>query len=280
MMASSKCVDSVDMMRRDPRLRLLPLGARALFVLLVDALEQMPEHVFCLGNRPGSIEELASLVAAPQTEVETHLETLLHMNLLTRRATDGALTLPGTPTVDHATVARENGGLGGRPRKGETCEEARARRSQGNLKLVIVGGNSETQETQEKPSGVNASRVRVTTTTLPRELAKQSVEVEKFAIEMAKVAGLKSGTLNAGPIAEWLAAGIGEQVIRETIAKVARRQGYAAAKVHSLRYFDRAIHEAHAMQPKPNDPVSKDLADRWEIWISGGRCGPMPRQAA
>jgi hypothetical protein len=37
MMASSKCVDAVDMMRRDPRLRLLPLGARALFVLLVDA---------------------------------------------------------------------------------------------------------------------------------------------------------------------------------------------------------------------------------------------------
>jgi hypothetical protein len=281
MMACSRCANVLDALRRDPRLRIIPLGARALFILLAEALEQLPGRAFCLGNRPGSTAEIALMVSASETEVETHLESLLECQLLIRRATDGALTMPEMPAADHATAARQNGGLGGRPRSGETSEQARARRAQGHFKLPIIGGQSETQETQEKPNRANPPRACATTTKL-KELIKQSCDVSDFAAEMARVAGVDPGrrTLDSRPITGWFDDGIPQSLIHKTIADVARRESYSAGEVHSFRYFDKPIREAHARQPQPGNPVSKARADQWEAWINGGCQGSKPSWAA
>jgi hypothetical protein len=161
-------------LRRDPRLRVAPLGARALFILLADTLEGLPQRAFCLGNRPASTAEIAMWIAAPETEVETHLKTLIEFGLLTRRSSDGALMMPEAIPVDQASSARQNGALGGRPRNGETPEEARNRRAQGHLKLPIAGGRLETQQTQAKPSNENpvCPGTTTTTTTLPKVLTR------------------------------------------------------------------------------------------------------------
>jgi len=272
---------AMDLLTRDPRLRILPLGARALFLLLWDALEQLPDRVFCLGDRLGSVADIALLVSASETEVGTHLETLLGTKLLTRRVTDGALMLPvGTP-AEHGAVARQNGGLGGRPRRGETAEQARARRAQGNFKLPIVGGLSETEETQQKPSGAEIPRARATTAS-QKELAKQPREISIFAAEMANLAGLSpaGGPRDLRAIEDWIAAGISMALICDTITKVVHRESYSAGSVRSFRYFDKAIREAFAMQPQPGDAASKGRADQWEAWIGGGCRGPTPKLAA
>jgi hypothetical protein len=275
--------DVTDALRRDPRLRIIPLGARALFILFADALELFPERAFCIGDRPASVAEMALLVSAPETEVQTHLETLLQVELLKRRANDGALMLAEIPSFDHAITARQNGSQGGRPRCGETAEQARSRRSQGNLKLPIVGGRCKAQETQEKPSFETQPPAReATTTNLQTELSASMLEVSEFGVEMMHLARLKLRPNNKtfDPIKEWLAEGFSEPLVRETIANVARRQSYTADNVSTFRYFDKAIRDAHARRPQPSDPQTKQQADRWEAWIDRGCQGPSPRLAA
>jgi hypothetical protein len=289
MMAYSRCADVVAALSRDPRLRVIPLGARALFVLVADMLEQFPERAFCLGSRPASVAEISLLVSAPETEVETHLKTLIEFGLLIRRATDGALMRSEIPPADEASAARQNGSLGGRPRSGETSDEARTRRSQGHLKLPIKGGRLETQETQEKPSHGNQTRAHpatttttTTTTTVPKELTQQSREVSALGADMGTVAGLrqKPGGVNLTPIAGWLNDGISESLIRATITNVAGRESYVAHEVHSFRYFEKAIREAHDKLRQSSDSGVKERADQWEEWINSNRNGPAPALAA
>src|SRR5690242_8558554 len=113
----------------DPRLRVIPLGARGLFLSLEPELARMPDRAFCMGQRAATVAEIALLVSAPEAEVEAHLPILLEAQLLCRRMSDGALMLPSDCRDDQAMAARHNGALGGRPRRGETSDEARLRRA-------------------------------------------------------------------------------------------------------------------------------------------------------
>src|SRR4051812_11058040 len=111
----------------DPRLRVIPLAARGLFLSLKSELARMPGGAFCMGQRAATIAEVARLVSAPEAEVEAGLQILLEVQLLCRRAADGALMLHSDREDNQAATARRNGALGGRPRQGETSDEARVR---------------------------------------------------------------------------------------------------------------------------------------------------------
>ena len=103
----------------NPKLRIVPLAARGLFMMLVDVLEQLPGQTLSCNDRPASAAEIARMVSAPETEVETHLKTLVETGLLVRKQADGAISMPEAPSMDQAVSARQNGALGGRPHAAE-----------------------------------------------------------------------------------------------------------------------------------------------------------------
>jgi hypothetical protein len=270
--ASRRCYDA--------RLRVIPLGARGLFLSLEHELAQMPDCAFCMGQRAATVAEIALLVSAPEAEVEAYLPILLEVQLLCRRMTDGALMLPGDCQDSQATAARRNGARGGRPRQGETSDEARLRRTQGHLKLPIPGGLSKTQETQAKPSAETQANPHGTTTSL-NKVPSQS-EVDELGAELTKLARLDAdrASLSFAPIRRWLVDGISPSVIREAVRCVADRGNYSPSNIYSFDYFNKAVRETRVVISRQEDPASKESADQWEAYIAGGCIGPRPRQAA
>ncbi|MFT8920621.1 hypothetical protein [Acetobacter sp.] len=99
-------------------------------------------------------------------------------------------------------TARQNGGAGGRPRKGESAEQARARRAreveqqqaQRHMPLVtsVAGGKTETQNPKKKPNGFSVTENSVSSVSIDLELERDtyipsssiSGEIEKTKIEL------------------------------------------------------------------------------------------------
>lgn len=98
------------------------------------------------------------LVSESQTEVETHLETLIAEQLILREGE--TLVCPMLREASARTAAnRRNGAGGGRPRKGETAEEMHRRR-QRELILPIEGGAPEKPTETERWNTPSAGAVR------------------------------------------------------------------------------------------------------------------------
>lgn len=274
------CHDWMEMLRADPRLRTMSLGARMLWLHLVDSLSRLPEPgVFVLGSRVGSNREIALLVSATETEVETHLETLLETHLVTRRESDGALMIAMPVAAARTSVNRENGGKGGRPRRGETAESA-YRRRQGNLTMAITGGKTETQETELQTDAGENPRARGLTCTLTKETTKPP-DILVFGNELAELAGLDParGMFDFIPLKTWLDSGASADLIRETITAVAARPSYRAANVKGLSYFNGAIADALRAAPRL-DPArearAKEYNDEFDLYVANGCRGTPP----
>jgi hypothetical protein len=273
----------MEALRRDPRLRLVPLAARALWLLLADALAQMPEPgVFRLGLRVGSVREVSLLVSAEETEIETHLETLLETGLVTREA-DGALSVPLPATGSRRTVAAQgNGRLGGRPRRGETAEQARLRRAQTSLMMPISGGVAETQETHGEThlAGAAAAAREEKESKQPRE--ETQVSLDALGAELAEIAGLDPvrGTYDYRPVMDWRGQGISDALLRQVVAEVAARPGYRPPQ--TLGYFRRPVADAVAagrMAARPLATTRPEITAYLaavEAWERGGRDGRAP----
>ena len=297
MSRSCACRRVMDALRNDPRLRLAPLGARALWVLLVDAMANLPEPgVFKLGSRVGSMAEIALLVSAGLTEVETHIETLLETGLLVRRELDGAIAIPDAGALQRWAAARRNGSFGGRPRKGETPEQSRQRRAQGEFLMPIGGGLGCMAETQGNPEITQeplAGASGLLTTT--EEALSKSREVSPEAVaalasELAEIAELDPArSLWTGrEVATWLAMGATGAMLREVIAAVAGRPGYRAQAVRGLGYFDGAVRDRLGTQrgeraAPPVDSAREAAAEEFNrlfaAWTAGGMAGPAPKLA-
>lgn len=265
----------------NPRLRLLPLAARALLIQLVDVASSWPEAGgLRLGGRALSNREIALLVSAEETEVSNLLENLRETGFVNRAETDGALVLPVSEVS-----ARTGADRGGRPRRGETAEMRRQRLAQGNLILPIAGGAA---PAAEKPRETEVSE---TPASLASSLKKEEAsELMALGTELETVAGLDPAKhrYDFRPVAAWLAAGIAASVIRDTISAIAGRPGYRDRGVRSFAYFDQAIRDAAratppAPPPPPTDPAREAACAAFnhatQRWRDYGMLGQPPRLA-
>lgn len=263
----------------DARLATLPMAAKWMWLTLAERAAETPDGVLRLGSAFGFLTGIAMLIQAAETEVETHWETLAARGLVVREG--DAVTLPDLPMqAARASVARANGAAGGRPRRGETPEQARLRRAQASLMLPVEGGVG-------KPTGTEPGNpeVSVTTTTVesvsvssspPPKPAREETP-SSIGAAVAELAGLDPirQRFDYLPVRDWLAAGMTRAFILETVGQVVDRPGYQPGRISSLRYFDRALRAAWedaappSRRAEPERPANPRAA-AIEAWIASG----------
>jgi hypothetical protein len=302
----------MDALRADPRLATLPLAARMVFLLLAEAAAETQETGWIPFAEP---RRIALLIRCTETEAETHLETLIAEGLIL--AERGGLGVPIVrEAADRAAVARRNGAAGGRPRKGETPQQAYARR-QGSLPLPIAGGKpSETQHA--KPAAPTTTTTTTTSTSsgggVTFQLGKETESIPgsgkvvcrareaetqewvSLGVEVAELAGLDGarGGFDYRPVQAWLNAGYPAEAIRAAVERIAARPGYDPLLVRTLRYFDGAVAEEAARlkaeaeaapRPRTAEDFEREAAEQRELedWVQAvreGRDVPMPARIA
>jgi hypothetical protein len=223
------------------------------------------------------------LVSAPETETETHVETLLETGLLVREA-DGALAVPLPASTSRRSVAAQgNGRLGGRPRRGETAEQARLRRAQTSLMMPISGGGAETQETHGETSLAGAkAAAAIEIESKQQQQETQQADIGELGAELAEIAGLDPvrGTYDFRPVMDWRGQGIGDALLRQVVAEVAARPGYRVPQ--TLGYFRRPVADAVAAGRTVARPLATTRPEitaylaAVEAWERGGRDGRAP----
>jgi hypothetical protein len=259
-------------MATDPRLVTLPMAAKWLWLSLAERAAEHPDGVIPLGSGFGFLTGIAMLIQAAEPEIETHWETLVARGLARREG--DAVVIPDLPTVTaRAATARANGGLGGRPRRGETPEQARLRRAQGAMLLPVAGGAAKPRETQREPVGSGATTTVNSTSQLVVSAGETRVSHSALGAELAETAGLDPvrARFDYRPVREWLDAGIDPDTIREAVAAVVARPGYDPARVTSLRYFAPRLAEAQAASaPPPIPSAPTGMAAAILAWAADG----------
>ena len=238
-----------------------------LFLLVAEAATRGP--VF--GVVPfAETKRVSLLVSAEETEVETQMETLMREGLI-RSGDAGGLVVPMLlDAPPRSEAARRNGAAGGRPRKGETPEAARARR-QRELLLMLPGGRDvETQETQApKP----APETGFSTTTTYSQVVQSvgsgaSAETPAWVSlgeELAELVGMDGarGGYDYRPVQAWLQAGRSAETIRAAVTRVVSRPGFRREAVRSFGYFAQAVAEQPVSLGGPRvEPMSREEEDR------------------
>ena len=272
------------------RLRLCCLAAEFLFqrIFLAMAGSDEPGALRFVGSKLGLAALVASLVCKPETEVETHLQTLLEIGLLQLRE-DGVLALPvyAGGTSRKAEAARNNGLKGGR--RGKDGLTAYQRR-QGNLLLPVAGGRALTSqaeaqtETHAEPTGISLS-LKPKTEELKLKPAVDSAEFNRIGRAAFEAAGfdLAKDRPNWGIVRQWLADGATEAVILRTVADVAERMRARGNPPKHMGAFTGAIQQAMAAEPAAIPPAEQAAREAWRaaiaVWEADARYGrlmPMP----
>lgn len=250
-----------------PLFRVAPAGAKWLMFALVKELAK-PANA---GAIPFSdAGRVSLLVSVSVSEVETYLAILLETGLLVQDA-GGALTCPALEgLLARTSRAAENGRKGGRPRRGESAEEA-MRRRQGHLMLPV----------EAKPTKPTAESSRAALTTLesnPSISQSDARELYALTARLAQLAGMDParGGYNGAPIRGWLAKGATPELLEEVVERVA---GRSRNPITSFQYFARAVDEAmEAARPAtPAETQSSPWADALDAHIlAGGRPERFP----
>jgi hypothetical protein len=233
----------IEMTERDPALMLAPPGARFAFVALMRLAARMnTDGVVAFGSAIRNLAEVSIAVAISETELRTHVETLVDRGVLVREG--DALVCPALREAGRkAAAARANGGLGGRPRRGETVEAMRARR-QGSMLLPVAGGKptgTESETLSRVTAASSSEREESKQASKPREETETVMGVGRRVLEAAGIDEARwMGTF--AEVRAWLAAGYAPELIVETVAAVAARPKYRPPV--SLRYFAEAIRDA------------------------------------
>ena len=227
----------------DPRFALAGVAASAIWLRLVRAVQQLGDgSVFRMGSASVSVGDIAMVIRTQETETEPALNRLLELGLLAREA-DGAWSIPWLAEgAARTNAARHNGLRGGRPRKGETPEQAMARR-QGHLPLPIEGG----RETDAKPNA-ESSRASIESSSLSSPPPSQSLDARELVAlveELAEIAGMDParGGYNGAAVRGWLARGATPELLRDVVRRVRAR---SQAAIGTFAYFNRAVEEAVA----------------------------------
>ncbi len=169
-------------------------------------------------------------------------------------------------------TARQNGGAGGRPRKGESAEQARARRAremeqqqaQRHMPLVatVAGGKTETENPNKKPNGFSVSENSVSSVSIDLELERDkyissgsiSGETEKpktelddalvrrVAARMVSVAGMQDQISFGVSLArKWIGLGATEEIIISAIQEQQAAIRNNGEEPRRLKVFEAAV---------------------------------------
>lgn len=172
-MTECACEAAMLWLRRDHRLATLPLSAKAMWIALASHAADTDDGVLAIGTAYPLHTGVAMLVQCAEVEVKPALDMLIGAGFVSVHA-DTAIRLVGfgrpvgqaAPATDVGRLiaqARANGRRGGRPRKGETIEQARARR-QRELMLPVVGGketgNRKPETETQKPEAPKGAENR------------------------------------------------------------------------------------------------------------------------
>lgn len=286
------CKGLMEIARRDPRLKLVPSAARWLWLMLADQLADAAEPgVFRFGVFLGVAREISALLAMPETEVETHLETLLQLGLLARAA-DGALIVPALAEQS----ARR--GVGGRRRKGETAEEYQARQrrmreGQRQLPLMQDLGGGKTPETPAETRAPPGQPAKLAEASAEERPADAAADLVKLGDRLAELAGLDAarGTFSYACVRGWLALpGATAERILAVVRPITERGDFP--RISHLGYFSRAVREAAESwgAPAVAAPPSPEAERRarearaynaeMQKWQDNGCWGPQPTPPA
>ncbi|MCP1229425.1 hypothetical protein [Acetobacter fabarum] len=169
-------------------------------------------------------------------------------------------------------TARQNGGAGGRPRKGESAEQARARRAreveqqqaQRHMPLVatVAGGKTETQNPNKKTNGFSVTENSVSSVSIDLELERDkyilsdsnSGETEKpktelddalvrrVAARMVSVAGMEDQIGFGMSLArKWMGLGATEETIISAIQEQQAAIRNNGEEPRRLKVFEAAV---------------------------------------
>lgn len=265
------CSKLLDQLRTDPRLRALPLAARAVWLEIVAGLV-----AFAPTGRirlPNSVpESVARWVGGSVTEIETHLQTLAGLGLVAIDDDGQGLSVPEiVAAAKRSEINRINGLKGGAPRKHRPPDPR-----QGEMKHVIPGGRAEAEKTEPEP---NVSRARVDDERDQKKRSSSPPPWIPVAVKVADALGLsETARWNLRPVAQWLADGADEAMLLDIAREV---RGRTEAEIGSVNYMGRAVTQALAeRKAAAPTPGFQDLMAARQRWVEGGMVGPSPLLAA
>jgi hypothetical protein len=264
----------------DPRLATLPMAAKWMWLQLAERAAATEDGVLRLGSAFGFLTGIAMVIQCAETEAETQWPVLEARGLLARQGDDVHVPEVAGQVTRRAAQARINGLKGGRTRKGETPEQARARRAQGALLLPVEGGEAppEAKPTEtEQPKPVSPVLVVTESKTLPGSPPPEAArEASSIGCAVAQRAGLDPvrQRFDYQPVREWLAMGADRAAILAAVGEVSDRAGFEPNRVRSLRYFtpavERALADREARRPARADGPLTGKAAAIEAWMNDG----------
>lgn len=261
------CSKLLDQLRTDPRLRALPLAARAVWLEIVAGLVAFAPAGRIRFPHPVT-EAVARWVGGSETEIETHLETLAQLGLVSLDDDRRGLAVPElAAAAARSEINRINGLKGGRPRKHRPPDP-----SQREMLLASRGGRAETEKTETEP---RPSHACVDDDSDRIERSSSHPEWVSIGLELAEILDLPDqARWNTRCVAQWLADGADRAMLVDIANEVRARTD---ARIGSLRFIvrevERALAERKAAAPTPG---FQDLMAARQRWVEGGMVGPSP----
>lgn len=287
------CARLLAMLERDA-LRLAGLAAQAVLLRLMTRAHELGSDGFLpVGSGSvsgiGNLTELSQVLTVSETDLQTQIETLVARGVLV--VEPGGIACPEIRDgARKVAAARQNGAAGGRPRRGETPAEARARR-QGSLMLPIEGGKptgTETGTHGETPSRARADDDSSSSTQSnhhpSQDAAREATELARLGAEVMEAAGLDQARYLGSyePVREWRAMGLSRERILEVIAAVKAR---AKQRPRGLGFFGEEMRRAAAAGVEAEAAAERAakfaaLNRAWDAWEAAGRRGAPPSREA
>jgi hypothetical protein len=272
----------------DVRLRTLPAAAQMLWVKLMRAALASPEVGLLRVGTEARFAMLVSIaVAVWETDVETHLPTLRNRGLVETDETAGLLRLPDAAAeAARTTAARINGLRGGRPRKGETAEEALRRRQGAFLMPLPKPTEPNAESSRARLSDSDSEEQSELSVSPPRE-ETEPADVAALGQELAGMAGLDAvrSAFVFQDVRAWLALGATPELLRRVVGEVAGKARAQGKVIGSMRYFAAAVRDAVEAAQAPRVVLATEAYDDIDMgryhnaviaWTQDGCTGERP----
>lgn len=288
MARSCPCERLLARLDADVRLRTLPAAAQMLWVKLMRAALASPEVGLLRVGTEARFAMLVSIaVSVWETDVETHLETLRNRGLVETDETAGTLRLTDAAAEAARTnAARVNGLRGGRPRKGETPEDALKRRQGAFLMPLPKPTEPNAESSRARLSDSDSEEQSDLSVSVPRE-GTEPADVTALGQELAELAGLDA--VKAAFVFQdaraWLAQGATPELLRRVVGEVAAKARAQGKVVGSMRYFAAAVREAIQAAKAPRVVMASEAYGDLEMgayhnaviaWQQNGCTGDHP----
>jgi hypothetical protein len=226
-------------------------------------------------------------VSVWETDVETHLVTLRNRGLVETDETAGILRLPEAAAEEaRTTAARINGLRGGRPRKGETAEEALRRRQGAFLMPLPKPKEPNVESSRARLSDSDSEEQSDLSVSPPRE-ETEPADVAALGQELAGMAGLDAvrSAFVFQDVRAWLALGATPELLRRVVGEVAGKARAQGKVIGSMRYFAAAVRDAVEAAKAPRVALATEAYDDIDMgryhnaviaWTQDGCTGERP----